>query len=128
MKKLFKYLMIVIIVLVVLYHHDRHLYRRLRDAMFASGAVALVTRLSGGSVGYYFAGFYVLSSALRPIGALYSHLRARLEELRERSRYPREDVVSMRDRVEQSEATLKQLDADMQALRTALGTLPGRNR
>jgi membrane-associated phospholipid phosphatase len=33
---------LLIVVLVVLYHHDRHLYRRLRDAMFASGAVALV--------------------------------------------------------------------------------------
>jgi hypothetical protein len=62
----------------------------------ASAAVAYVT---GDPIGYYFGGFYLLSATLRPAFAYFSHLRERISALSRESRYPREDIVSLRDRV-----------------------------
>ncbi|MGE0784238.1 MAG: hypothetical protein AB7S26_01020 [Sandaracinaceae bacterium] len=108
---------------------DRASARRLLPRLLATcialhlvGAaiIASVTYSSHGTVGYYFAGFFVLAMALRPAGAMYLHLRARLEELRERARYPREDVVLLRARVETMEQTIERFErADLPELSAA---------
>lgn len=59
----------------------------------AAGLLALASALSGGRVGYAFAVFFLVATGLRPIEASYRHLAGRLFELRERARYPREDVL-----------------------------------
>ncbi len=79
--------------------------------LLGAGTLALTTWLSDGTVGYYFAGFYVLAMALRPMGALYGHLRARLDELRERARYPREDVAALRATVDEHGRLLDRLES-----------------
>ncbi|MFK7991627.1 MAG: hypothetical protein AB8I08_36760 [Sandaracinaceae bacterium] len=72
----------------------------------AASVIAAITWASEGRTGYYFAGFFLLAIGLRPVGALYQHARARLRELGQRARYPREDVFALRDRVNALEAAL----------------------
>ncbi len=62
-------------------------------------AVALaVTTFS--SLGYWFAGFFLLATLLRPSAIVYAHIKVRLLEMRQRARYPREDVVSLLTKVD----------------------------
>lgn len=65
----------------------------------AAGLLALASALSGGRVGYAFAVFFLVATALRPIEASYRHLASRLFELGERARYPRQDVLQWVDTV-----------------------------
>ncbi|RLB53549.1 MAG: hypothetical protein DRJ42_11620 [Deltaproteobacteria bacterium] len=60
-----------------------------------AAVIGVATWASQGQLGYWFAGFYLLSTFFRPAAALYHHLALRLDELRDRTRYPREDVVSL---------------------------------
>ncbi|MGC5011299.1 hypothetical protein ACLQ2R_11090 [Streptosporangium sp. DT93] len=83
----------------------REIARRMRR--FAVGGhivsallLAVITYFSGATVGYYFAGFYLLSTAFRPAGAYLSHLRERVGTLMSEARHPREDVVSLVARVD----------------------------
>jgi len=67
----------------------------------SAGVMLLVSALLGGRVlGYGFAAAFVLATLLRPAHTLYLHLKARLLRLRERATHPREDVVSLRVRVD----------------------------
>lgn len=72
----------------------------------AAGLLSLATWASGGSLGYWFAGFFLVSMGLRPLGSLYRHVRERLEAMRRRTAYPREDVVSLIDRIRVAEEQL----------------------
>ncbi len=77
-----------------------------RMLWFALGGHALtalvtgvVTYASGAVIGYYVAGFYLLSATIRPTAAYFSHLRERIGAISRESVYPREDVVTLRDDV-----------------------------
>lgn len=50
--------------------------------------LAVITYLSGAFVGYYFAGFYLLSTCFRPAGAYLSHMRERVTTLMRRPTTP----------------------------------------
>ncbi|MEM8638430.1 MAG: hypothetical protein AAGG51_06440 [Cyanobacteria bacterium P01_G01_bin.54] len=69
-----------------------------------------------GTIGYLSAGAALLLTGLRPAIAVYQYLAQRLATLRQDLKYPREDVVELRSRVEQlaaRQATLsQQLDLD----------------
>lgn len=102
--------------------------RRIRDrtlrvsvaAHLVSGAViAVVTKVSGGTVGYYFSGFYVLSTFLRPAAEYFRHLRARLSRILDEVHAPYEDVVALR-------ADVSTLQADTHQLREQTGELSRR--
>ncbi|MEM9074272.1 MAG: hypothetical protein AAGE52_37610 [Myxococcota bacterium] len=74
----------------------------------AAAAIAFaVGRFAGDELGNWFAAFYLLGTALRPAATLYRHLKVRLQELRKRTRFPREDVVALQQRVEQLELDAK---------------------
>ena len=77
---------------------------------------AVITYFSGATVGYYFAGFYLLSTAARPAAAYFAHLRGRIAALTRESMYPREDVISLKAKADSVAGTLKELQA---ALRQA---------
>lgn len=79
--------------------------------------IALGTRFSGGQLGYWFAGFFLLATFFRPAVAVYGHLRARLTELRSRTRFPREDAVALRMRVEELEGRLERSIDSQDAVR-----------
>ncbi len=107
--------------------------RRIRRRMlwFALGghvATAIGAGLTGylakESAGYYFAGIYLFSVAIRPAFAYFSHLRARIGELSKQAQYPRDDVVTLRSSVDDLTATVRRLEEELpQATRQAASEL-----
>src|SRR6266700_933446 len=80
----------------------------------ATAAVAgVITYYSGSTVGYYFIGSYLLSAVIRPAAAYFSHLRERIGALSRESRHPREDIVSLRERVDRLAAAVKALQDEL---------------
>jgi len=78
----------------------RHIARRmLRFALGGHLGTAAVTAafayVSGALTGYYLAGFYLLSTAVRPAAAYLAHLRERITTLTRESTHPRDDVASL---------------------------------
>ncbi|MET9651268.1 hypothetical protein ABZZ44_13505 [Streptomyces sp. NPDC006460] len=68
-----------------------------------AGAVGVVAWASGREAGYWFAGFFLLSTFFRPAGAYFAQLRRRLGRLLVEATHPRDDVVALRGRVDQVE-------------------------
>jgi hypothetical protein len=77
----------------------RLLFLALVTHLLAAGLAAGISWLSGGQVGYYFSGFFLISTCFRPLGSFYKHMMRRLRDLRRKVKYPREDVQELRDRV-----------------------------
>lgn len=83
-----------------------------------SAAVALALALFGGqSLGYPFAGFYLLSCLVRPTTAAIQQVRRRLERIAEDTRFPREDVLKLRGQVAAHEEGVKRLTDELAELR-----------
>jgi hypothetical protein len=61
-----------------------------------AAATVVVTYVVGGTAGYYLAGFYLLSTLIRPAAAYLAHVRGRLRALSAETRYPREDAATLR--------------------------------
>jgi hypothetical protein len=89
----------------------RLLWLALAGHVLSAAVVAVLTWASGHVLGYYFAGFYLLSCAVRPAGAYLGYVRARLTSLLKETKYPREDVVELTTR-------LATLTVEVEALRT----------
>jgi hypothetical protein len=78
----------------------RHIARRmLRFALGGHLGTAAVTAafayVSGALTGYYLAGFYLLTTAVRPAAAYLANLRERIIALKRESTHPRDDVASL---------------------------------
>jgi hypothetical protein len=91
-----------------------------RMLWFALGAhigtaavVVVVTLISGATAGYYFAGFYLLSTAIRPAAAYVTHVRERIKVLKRESTYPRDDVASLKQRVDLAAKAVDELREDL---------------
>jgi hypothetical protein len=96
----------------------RRLARRIRwlalGAHLGTAAVAaVITFFSGATAGYYFVGFYLLSTALRPAAAYVSHVRERIKVLRRESTYPRDDVASLKHRVDLAAKAVDELREEL---------------
>src|SRR5271166_3226205 len=74
----------------------RMLWFALGGHLITAAATVLVTRLSGAAIGYYLAGCYLLSMAVRPAAAYFAHLRQRIKTLSRESKHPRDDVVALK--------------------------------
>jgi hypothetical protein len=72
--------------------------------------IAVITRYTGGQVGYLFALFYLVSTAFRPAAAGYAYLSQKLRSIATEVRYPREDIVEVRDRLKIQEDKAESLD------------------
>ncbi|WP_250292439.1 hypothetical protein [Streptomyces atroolivaceus] len=68
-------------------------------ALTAALALA-VTAATGAVTGYWFAGFFLLSTVFRPAGAYFGQLRRRLGTLLKDVTFPRDDVLELRGRVD----------------------------
>jgi hypothetical protein len=77
---------------------------------------AVVTYVTGGTLGYYFTGVFLFSAMIRPAFAYFSHLRERIGALSKESLHPRDDVLALRTEVEKLRETVKQLRADVPQL------------
>ncbi|KQX46336.1 MULTISPECIES: hypothetical protein [unclassified Streptomyces] len=65
-----------------------------------TAAVALaVAAATGRAAGYWFAGFFLLSTFFRPAGSYFGQLRRRLRVLLREVTFPRDDVVALTARV-----------------------------
>ena len=84
--------------------------------------VAVITYFSGATAGYYFAGFYLLSTAIRPAVAYVAHVRDRIKVLTRESTYPRDDVASLKRRVDLATKAVGELREE---LRRTGSTLAG---
>jgi hypothetical protein len=66
-----------------------------------TAALALaVTVATGAMTGYWFAGFFLLSTVFRPAGAYFGQLRRRLGTLLKDVTFPRDDVLELRKQVD----------------------------
>lgn len=69
--------------------------------------VAGITYASQGKVGYYFAVFYLISTAFRPLLAGYGYLMQKLQTLKDESYFPRFDSVALETQIRVLEETYR---------------------
>ncbi|HET6737576.1 MAG TPA: hypothetical protein VFH76_01530 [Kribbella sp.] len=75
----------------------------------SAGIAALITYLSGGAIGYYLAGLYLISTFFRPAGAYFAYLRDRMTSMLREVKHPRDDLVETLRRLENLQADLDML-------------------
>ncbi|MFD1924284.1 hypothetical protein ACFSK2_27935 [Streptomyces beijiangensis] len=89
-----------------------------------TAALVLAAGLAAGRViGYWCAGFFLLSTAFRPAGAYFEQLRRRLGLLLRDVKYPRDDVVELRAQVEHVLAGMRILEDKAEEQYRALAEL-----
>ncbi|MER6098546.1 hypothetical protein ABT154_22355 [Streptomyces sp. NPDC001728] len=89
-----------------------------------TAVVALgVAAATGRGAGYWFAGFFLLSTFYRPAGAYFGQLRRRLRALLREVTFPRDDVVAPTGRVAALENGATVLDAKAEEQYRALAEL-----
>jgi hypothetical protein len=60
-------------------------------------------------LGYYFAAFYLLSCAIRPVAAYLGYVKARIASLLKETTHPRDDVLELTTRLATLTATVQAL-------------------
>ncbi|HEY8983088.1 MAG TPA: hypothetical protein VIU15_26350 [Streptomyces sp.] len=78
--------------------------------LLTAAVVLAVTWATGGLTGYWFAGFFLLSTLFRPAGAYFGQLRRRLRTLLREVTHPRDDVVDLRARLARLDTAHKVLE------------------
>ncbi len=98
-----------------------------RMLWFALGAhagtaavAAVIAYLSGATAGYYFAGFYLLATAVRPAAAYVAHVRERIRVLTRESTHPRDDVASLKQQADRTRKAVGELRAELRRVREEL--------
>ncbi|HWD79204.1 MAG TPA: hypothetical protein VG497_09980 [Kribbella sp.] len=77
--------------------------------LVSAGIVALITYLSGGAIGYYLAGLYLISTFFRPAGAYFAYLRERMTTMLREVKHPRDDLIETLRRLETLKAEVDAL-------------------
>lgn len=102
--------------------------------VFSAGIIAGLTYFTQGQIGYFFSFFYLLATFFRPISQAYYYLINKLREIRGEILYPREDisklkselatainrVVSLEERVKNSESRLNVSEETTKTLRSEI--------
>lgn len=88
--------------------------------VLSAALIAGATMLAGGMVGYWFAGFYLVSTAFRPAVSAYRHLYAKLRRLFNEATHPREDILALRAKIDRHDDAVRSLEHEMASARTAL--------
>ena len=104
--------------------HDAEATRIARRMLwFALGAhvgtaavAAVIAGISGAAVGYYFSGFFLLSTAIRPAAAYLAHVRERIGALARESTHPRDDVASLKRRVDLVAGSVRELRGEVRGV------------
>ena len=91
----------------------RMLWFALGGHIVTAAIAAVVTYFSGALLGYYVTGAYLVSAAIRPAAAYFAHLRERITALSRDSRYPREDVVFLREKTDRLARAVEELTNDL---------------
>ncbi|MGW5650493.1 hypothetical protein [Streptomyces humi] len=91
--------------------------------VLTAAVVVAVARATGEFTGYWFAGFFLLSTVFRPAGAYFAQLRRRLGTLLKDVTYPRDDVVGLHARLDRTEAGARVLEEKAEEQYRALAEL-----
>jgi len=83
----------------------------------SAAVMGAITWVSGSTWGWYFAGFYLLSTFFRPGIEYYRFIHARLRSLLEDVTHPRDDVVGMKARINDLEQDREDYRAMMREMR-----------
>jgi hypothetical protein len=84
------------------------------------GGLAYFTQ---GSVGYWFAGFYLVTMVFRPFGAAYDYLHRKLTDISEEARFPRDDTMKLKNDIAEVKADLEGLHSQVKQIAEELATL-----
>lgn len=98
----------------------RLLWLALGAHLGSAALVAAIAYFTHGQVGYWFAGFYLLSTLFRPALAGYRYMAGKLLAIREEAHYPREDVLELRERLNVQEEETKALRVQVANQQVAL--------
>lgn len=98
----------------------RMLWFALGSHVTTAVVTGVITYFSGATLGYYVTGAYLLSASIRPAAAYFAHLRERISALSRESRYPREDVASLREKTAGLEIAVKTLEKELSESRSTL--------
>ncbi|MEU3520663.1 hypothetical protein ABZ770_36325 [Streptomyces sp. NPDC006654] len=91
--------------------------------LLTAGAVVAVAWATREFTGYWFAGFFLLSTFFRPAGAYFAQLRRRLGTLLREVTFPRDDVVELHLRLDRAEAGTRVLEEKAEEQYRALAEL-----
>lgn len=80
----------------------------------------LASIASGGRLGLFAAGAFLVTLAVRPTGAMFVHVQARLRDLQRRARVPQDDALALHQRLQEAEGLLEQLGRRLEEAETGL--------
>jgi hypothetical protein len=98
----------------------RMLWFALGGHLVTAAVAGLITYFSGARIGYYVTAAYLLSASIRPAAAYFAHLRERISTLSRESVHPRDDIVSLRDKVARLGMATKSLEKELAESRRGL--------
>ncbi len=98
----------------------RMLWFALGGHLCTAAVTAVITYYSGDSLGYYLTGGYLLSATIRPAAAYFAHLRQRISALSRESLHPRDDVVTLRHRMDRLDGSVRELSDSLPAAQRGL--------
>ncbi|MGN6792396.1 MAG: hypothetical protein ACTHJW_08395 [Streptosporangiaceae bacterium] len=98
---------------------SRMLWFALGGHLITAAVTGIITYFSGATLGYYVMAAYLLSATIRPAAAYFAHLRERISTLSRESLHPREDIVSLRQKVAGLVKTAKGLEEELTQTRRA---------
>jgi hypothetical protein len=104
----------------------RMLWFALGGHVVTAAAAGVVTYISGATIGYYVTAAYLLSAMIRPAAAYFAHLRERISALSRESLHPREDVVTLRERVAGLVQTVRAMEREAAGSRREIADDLGR--
>jgi hypothetical protein len=71
-------------------------------------AATVIAYTSGNKTGYYVAGIFLLATTFRPASAYLVHVRERIKVFTRESMQPRDDVITLRERMDEVSALARQ--------------------
>lgn len=76
----------------------------------------MIALITGSRVGYYFAGLFLLSTAIRPASAYLAHVRQRINALTRETTHPRDDVAALKRRVDLMAVSVRELQGEVRGV------------
>jgi Na+/melibiose symporter-like transporter len=91
-------------------------------------AAAVIASASGNKTGYYVAGIFLLATMFRPASAYLFHVRERIGVFTRESMQPRDDVITLRERMDEVSALARQSADDLHRIQASLADTIAHNR
>jgi hypothetical protein len=91
-------------------------------------AAAVIAYASGNKTGYYVAGIFLLATMFRPASAYLFHVRERIGVFTRESMQPRDDVITLGERMDEVSALARQGADDLHRIQASLADTIAHNR